>query len=189
MMNIPQLSNPLKELGSHGTSRTRVAEIAQAWVSGASIEKIAKDYFEGTPENMTDAITAACKGIYRALANSGTWGIAALSKLSGIEFDSLPPDLRRSINSLPAMLYHGVSTEPAIAMRINSVPRSIAETLGQKFARSVASADEVARPQIAREFLLGLGVSDWEKARPAGAAMSGADYRNVWARLSGEALD
>ena len=189
MMNIPQLSNPLKELGLHGTSQTRLAQIAQAWVSGASIEKIAKDYFEGTPENMTDAITAACKGIYRALANAGTWGIAALSKLSGIEFDSLPPDLRRSINNLPAMLYHGVSSEPAIAMRINSVPRSIAETLGQRFARAVASADEMSRPQVAREFLVGLGVADWEQARPSGAAMSGADYRNVWARLSGEALE
>jgi hypothetical protein len=189
MMSIPQLSNHLKELGSHGTGQTRIAEIAQAWVSGATIEKIAEDYFEGTPENMTDAITKACRGIYRALANSGTWGIGALSKLSGIEFDSLSPDLRRSINNLPAMLYHGVSSEPAIAMRINSVPRSIAETLGQKFARSVASANELARPQIAREFLLGLRLSDWEEARPSRAAMSGVDYRNVWARLSGEAQE
>jgi replicative superfamily II helicase len=189
MMNIPQLRNPLKELGSHGRTQTRLAQIAQAWVSGAPIEKIATDYFGGTPENMTDAITAACRGIYRTLAYAGTWGLAALSKLSGIDFNSLPPDLRRSINNLPAMLYHGVNNEPAIAMRINSVPRSIAETLGQKFAREVASVDDVARPQVAREFLASLRDADWEEARPAGAAMSGADFRNVWARLSGEALE
>jgi hypothetical protein len=80
-------------------------------------------------------------------------------------------------------------TEAAIAMRINSVPRSIAERLGQKFASSVASAEEVARPQIAREFLVSLRDAEWDEARPAGVAMSGADYRSVWAQLSGEAIE
>lgn len=187
MMEIPQLQSPLRELGLHGKNRTRLAEIALAWVSGASIERIASEYFGGTPENFTDSITQACRGIYRSLANAGTWGLAALSKLSGLDFESLPPDVRRSINNLPAMLYHGVRSEAAIAMRINSVPRSIAENLGQKFASTV-SAGEVARPQIAREFLARLTEAEWQEARPPDASMSGADYRAVWARLSGEAF-
>jgi hypothetical protein len=188
MLQIPQLRDPLRELGSHGLDKTRLAQLAQAWVSGAPIERIATDYFDGNAANMTKAITAACKGIYRTLANVGTWGLAALSKMSGVDFDSLSPELRRSINNLPAMLYHGVSSEAGIAMRINSVPRSIAERMGEKFAGAVASVDEVGRPQIAREFLLSLREADWDEARPAGAAMSGADYRYVWAQLSGEAI-
>jgi RAD3-like DEAD/DEAH box helicase len=187
MLQIPQLRDPLRELGSHGLDKTRLAQLAQAWVSGAPIERIATDYFDGNAANMTKAITAACKGIYRTLANVGTWGLAALSKMSGVDFDSLSPEMRRSINNLPAMLYHGVSSEAGIAMRINSVPRSIAERLGEKFAGSVASVEEVGRPQIAREFLMSLREADWDEARPAGAAMSGADYRYVWAQLSGEA--
>jgi hypothetical protein len=55
-------------------------------------------------------------------------------------------------------------------MRINSVPRSIAERLGQRFAGSVASPDDVGRPQIAREFLMSLRDGDWDQARPAQAA-------------------
>jgi hypothetical protein len=188
MMQIPQLTDPLRELGKHGLDRTRLAELAQAWVSGVPIERIATDYFDGDAENMTTAITDACKGIYRTLANAGTWGLAALSKMSGIDFESLSPEQRRAINNLPAMLYHGVSTEAGIAMRINSVPRSIAERLGQKFADAVESPDQVGRPQIAREFLMSLRDGDWDQVRPAQATMSGADYRTIWARLSGEAI-
>jgi hypothetical protein len=55
-------------------------------------------------------------------------------------------------------------------MRINSVPRSIAERLGQRFAGSVASPDDVGRPQIAREFLMSLRDGDWDQARPAQGA-------------------
>ena len=62
MMRIPQLRDPLKELGSHGSSQKRLAEISEAWVSGDPIEKIAKDYFVGEAEDLTKAITAACKG-------------------------------------------------------------------------------------------------------------------------------
>ena len=188
MMKIPQLKAPLEELGKHGASNTRLAHIAQAWVSGASIEKIAEDYFDGTAENLTEAITAACKGVYRSLSNAGTWGLSALSKLSGMDVESLPPELRRSIANLPAMLYHGVKSEGAIAMRMNCVPRSIAESLGQKFSGTVGSSEEVARPQVARQFLASLGDADWEDSRPQGAAMTGSDYRAVWANLSGEKL-
>jgi hypothetical protein len=188
MMKIPQLKAPLEELGKHGIRHTRLAQIAQAWVSGASIEKIAQDYFDGTAENLTEAITAACRGVYRSLSNAGTWGLSALSKLSGMDLESLPPDIRRSIANLPAMLYHGVRTEGAIAMRINCVPRSIAENLGRKFSDIANSPEEVARPQIARQFLASLEDTDWEESRPDGAAMTGADYRAVWANLSGEKL-
>jgi hypothetical protein len=109
--------------------------------------------------------------------------------MSGIDFESLSPEQRRAINNLPAMLYHGVSTEAGIAMRVNSVPRSIAERLGQKFADAVESPDDVGRPQIAREFLIDLRDGDWDQARPASATMTGADYRKVWARLSGEPIE
>jgi hypothetical protein len=63
------------------------------------------------------------------------------------------------------------------------------ERLGQRFAGWVASPDDVGRPQIGREFLMALRDGDWDQARPAQAIMSGADYRAVWARLSGEAIN
>lgn len=68
--------------------------------------------------------------------NVGTWGLSALSKMltSGVDFEKLSNDEKRTLNNLPAMIYHGVNTEPAVLMRINSVPRSIATNLGERFA-------------------------------------------------------
>ena len=124
----------------HGSDKRKIARIANSWVSGESIESIAKEYFGNdkiqTREEMTKAITDACKGIYKALANAGTWGLSALSKMPnfGIDYSAITPEDRRRLNLLPAMLYHGVRTEEGVLMRMNSVPRSAAELLGVRFA-------------------------------------------------------
>jgi hypothetical protein len=111
-----------------------------------------------------------------------------LSKIpsSGLDFEKLTEEAKRAVNNIPAMLYHGVSDEPAVLMRINSVPRSIAGSLGETFASQFTSSD--ARPTVreARQFLRHLTVGDWQKAAPKKVAMSGEDYRDVWRRLSGE---
>jgi hypothetical protein len=192
MMNIPEVRGPLVELGQHGTDKTRVAQIAAAWVNGQSVEEIAKVYFSGDGENvkpLTDALTDACKGIYKALAYAGTWGIAALSKMptSGIDFETLSEAERRQLNVIPAMLYHGVNSEQAVVMRMNSVPRSIAESLGNMYAATVETSAVVSATS-ARTFLKSLSESDWNAARPLNGMMTGSDYQAVWATLSGESL-
>jgi hypothetical protein len=192
MMNIPEVRGPLVELGQHGTDKTRVAQIAAAWVNGQSVEEIAKIYFSGEGGNvkpLTDALTDACKGIYKALAYAGTWGIAALSKMptSGIDFEALSEAERRQLNVIPAMLYHGVNSEQAVVMRMNSVPRSIAESLGKMYATTVES-NGVVSATSARTFLKSLSESDWNAARPANGTMTGSDYQAVWSTLSGESL-
>ena len=96
---------------------------------------------------------------------AGTWGLSAMSRLgpSGLDFDNMPEDQKRVLNNLPDMLYHGlprrsglakmgvprrsfrakpgVNTGPAVLMRMNAVPRSIATGLGDKYA---AAAKESA---------------------------------------------
>jgi hypothetical protein len=188
MLRLPEVRKPLEELGIHGTDKQKIAKIANDWVSGDSIEQIAKKHFGKGPinsaEDLTAVITDACKGIYRALANAGTWGLSALSKMptSGIQYDKLSPEQRRTLNLLPAMLYHGVHTENAVLMRMSSVPRSVAESLGQRFGL----ADLERTPSNAREFVRALSSSDWQSVLPPHSAMTGDDYRQVWARLSGE---
>lgn len=193
MMRIPALHEDLKELGAHGTDYRRIARVAQAWVAGQSIEEIAKRFFSGSPERPvepTEALTAACKAIYRTLANSGTWGLSALSKIpsSGIDFEVLSEEEKRSINNLPAMLYHGVQSEAGVVMRMNSVPRSIAESLGDAFLNRRDTSSGAATMPMAREFLRSLGDGDWQQFAPRDAKMSGTDYRMVWSKLSGESL-
>lgn len=185
MLRVPQLAESLRDLGGQGTENQHIAEITKAWVGGKSIQEIAQEFFHGD-ENKTKALTDACRAIYRNLVNNGTWGLSALSRLSGIDFESLSEADRRRINALPAMVYHGVKTEEAVLMRMNSVPRSIAERLGGEFRTSSGEHISNASVQQARAYLKGLDAASWERARPDGAQLSGADYKYVWELLSGE---
>jgi hypothetical protein len=188
MMTIPQLRQSLGDIASEGLDHRRIADISRDWVAGRSIEEIAADYFRGTTEDLTKEITSACRAIYRSLSYAGTWGISALSKMptAGIDFDSLSESDRRMINNLPAMLYHGVSSEEAVLMRMNAVPRTVAAPLGRKFVEQSATPLERARPSEARQFLRTLTSTEWSQVAPENAAMTGDDYRRVWAQLAGE---
>jgi len=187
MMKVPQL-NQLRDLVvGHGDDRGKVAAVAQAWVNGESLESIAKEYFADEHTSLTDAITNACRGVYRTLGNAGSWGLSALSKLptAGIPHADLSEEQLRQLNLLPAMIYHGVRSEAGVLMRMNSVPRSVAEPLGDRFVASRAHGAPAPTPQLAREFVSALKDADWEAASP-GASLSGSDYRVIWRRLSGE---
>lgn len=184
MMRIPEIKGALSEISAPGLAQQHIADITRAWVGGSSIQEIATDFFGN--KTGTEAITSACKAIYRALTNNGPWGLSALCKLSGIDFERLSPDEKRRINILPAMIYHGVKTEAAVLMRMNSVPRSIAEPLGAEFERKTAAPVGNQTIGTARGFLKTLTDSEWGRFAPKGTAMSGRDYREVWGRLSGE---
>ncbi len=189
MLRVPQLKQDLEELGGRGYDKSRISEITNDWVNGKGLEAIAREYFsrEKDDEAGTAALTDACRAIYRTIVNNGTWGVSALSRVSGIDFDSLSDAEKRRINALPAMIYHGVSSEDAVLMRMNAAPRSAAEALGSLY-RDISGGDE-GRYSVgeARRFLQGLGADEWDGVRPEGAALSGTGYKRVWEVLSGEA--
>ena len=188
MLKVPQLKRQLEEIGGKGLDRTRIADITRDWVNGQGIDAIAREYFsrEKDDERGTAAITAACRAIYRTIVNNGTWGVSALSRISGIDFDNLPEAERRRINALPAMIYHGVRTEDAVLMRMNAAPRSAAENLGDLYRETFGEGDDRYSVGQARQFLKDLSDRDWRRARPESAALSGAGYKRVWEVLSGE---
>jgi hypothetical protein len=65
MLRVPQLES-LKKIGGEGMEKERIAGITNAWVSGKSIQEIARYYFN-SDKNETNNITYACKAIYRYL--------------------------------------------------------------------------------------------------------------------------
>jgi len=182
MMRIPEIK--LTEIGSAGLTHQHIANITRAWVDGRSIQDIATEFF--SDKTGTAAITSACKAIYKALTNNGPWGLSALCKMSDIDFEQLSPDAKHRINSLPAMIYHGVKTEAAVLMRMNNVPRSIAEPMGAEFERKSGIHGGAQTVGVAREFLRSLSDGDWGRLAPRGASLSGRDYKEIWGRLSGE---
>ena len=189
MLSVPQLKRQLDEIRGEGHGQMRISEITRDWVNGKAIDVIAQKYFsrETDDDDGTRAITNACRAIYRTISNSGTWGIAALSRVSGLDFESLSEAEHRRINALPAMIYHGVRTEDAVLMRMNAAPRSVAENLGKLYRETVGEDDGRYSVVQAREFLKSLSDGEWRRARPESSALSGGGYRRLWRVLSGEA--
>jgi hypothetical protein len=185
-MRIPALNQAINDIAGTGQDQRRVAEIAKAWVSGKSVQEIARAYFTGDDD--TAKITDACRGISKALINNSVWGLAALSKLpgSGLDWAKLSEEEQRSINLLPAFLYHGVDTEDAVLMRMNQVPRSVAKSIGETM-RKANGTDREITVQEARQFIKGLRADEWDRLKPTNAALTGSQYREVWQKLSGEA--
>ena len=187
MLKVPQLKGPLEKIGGQGMDGRRISDIARDWINGVGLGEIASTYFnrEKDPDG-TAALSDACRAIYRAIVNSGTWGMSALSRMSGFDFDELSDDQRKSIDSLPAMIYHGVRSEHAVLMRMNSVPRSAAESLGLLYQELVSGSEAQFSVGKAREFLKELSAEGWEQARPKNSNLSGSDYKHIWRVLSGE---
>ena len=188
MLRVPQLKRDLEELSGPGVDQSRISDITRDWVNGRGIEAIAKEYFNRDKDDEvgTAALTDACRAIYRTIVNSGTWGVSALSQVSGVDFDDLPETEQRRINAVPAMIYHGVRTEEAVLMRMNSAPRTAAEALGTLYREVTGEDARGYSVGDARRFLKELGGQEWHEMRPANAPLSGTDYKQVWEILSGE---
>lgn len=189
MLNLPETRNQLNQIASHGLNQRHLADLTAEWVSGQPIETLAYRYFTDSREvdpDLTIGLSNACRAIYGRLSQAATWGLSALSKLptAGIDFDNLSEDEKRTINSLPAMIYYGVPTEEAVLMRMNGVPRTVAQPLGEMFKQREGrlSRESVTR---AAEFVRGLSPADWQAAISKDAPMTGDDYRKVWGILTG----
>jgi|LGVF01.1.fsa_nt_gb replicative superfamily II helicase len=178
MFKIEQLNFDSDEV--QGRRQSRMADIAQAWIQGKTIQDIAVSFFDGSG---SDEISKVYKAIYGKLANGGTWGLSALSRISGIDFETLSDDQKRQLNLMPAMLYHGVKSEESVLMRMNSVPRSFAEKLGMNFKQQVENRNVAT----ARQYLRGLEDSDWDSVTSHSQYLSGRECKKVWEILSGEA--
>ena len=188
MLHVPQLEQDLKSLSGPGFEHNRISEITRDWVNGEGIKEIAKKYFSSDKDDEADtsALTDACRAIYRTIVNSGTWGISALSQMSGVDFGSLSEAEKRKINAVPAMIYHGVRSEEAVLMRMNSAPRTVAESLGALYRETADEDKKQYSIGDARNFLKELNTEEWNGARPEGAPLSGTGYKRIWEVLSGE---
>ncbi|WP_022949972.1 DEAD/DEAH box helicase [Methylohalobius crimeensis] len=187
MLKVPQLKQQLEEIGGDGFDYAHLSNITRDWVNGARLDDIARTYFShDAARSETEAFTDACKAIYRAIVNNGTWGVSALSRVSGMDFEGMSEAERRRINALPAMIYHGVRTEDAVLMRMNAAPRSAAEELGSLYKEAFGNDESRYSVGKARSFLKEMSPREWNRARPADAALSGAGYKKIWEVLSGE---
>lgn len=177
---VPEVGELSKVLPGGRRHDPTIAGVVADWVGGNSIADISRSHFGGSdPASMT----ACVRAIYGRVIHSATWGLAGLQRIYGDGGGAASLGSRRARN-LPAMVYHGVDTDEAVLMRMNSVPRSAARGVGSAYAdylggRNLYSASGSGE---VLEWLDDLDESRW---RSESGELTGRECKDVWRELAG----
>ena len=180
---IPEVKGMDVHLPGGGRSSRAIAGIAADWVGGRGIPEIAEAHFGGTGQ---ESVTACVRSIYSRIIHSASWGLAGMQRIHGLgqgRGGGGGGRAARSARNLPAMVYHGVDTDEAVLMRMNSVPRSVAGTIGSAYAEQLGEGGDVYEAGgDVTGWLAELPDSMW---RPKSGDLAGRDCKAVWQELAG----
>ncbi|QYH39195.1 DEAD/DEAH box helicase [Algoriphagus sp. NBT04N3] len=187
MLSTYEIKKSIEELssGERSLDQSSIARMIIDWVNGQNISAIAHRFYPN--EDINIAIQMATKALYKVVANSATWGLAAMQKMptSGVDWDSLSEVDKKRMANLPAYLHYGVNTDEGVLMRKNNVPRSIANRIGQLYNTAVEGEIFSQPSDSVSNWLSSQSLETWESVRPAGSRLSGQEYKRVWEKLNG----
>ena len=187
MLNTYEIKKSIQDLSEGGQplDRSSIARLIIDWVNGSDLASIALRIYPN--EEITVAIQKATKALYKIVANSATWGLAALQKMptSGVDWENLSEIEKKKMANLPAYLHYGVNTDEGVLMRKNNVPRSIANRLGELYNASVNGDIFNQSSDAVNNWLNQQEREIWNRARPVGSRLSGEDYKRIWKKLNG----
>lgn len=187
MLETYEIRNSMQELceGGQPLDRSSISRMIIDWVNGRDISFIANRFFPN--DDHQKSVQKATKALYKVIAQSATWGFAALQQLptSGVDWDTLSETDKKRMANLPAYLHYGVNTDGGVLMRKNNVPRSIANQLGELY-NDYTGGEIFNQPTSAvSEWINHQPVETWERVRPVNSRLTGNDYRRIWMKLNG----
>lgn len=150
-------------------SPERVARITAQWVNGASIWEIARREYDGDVINCT-------RHLYSAITGLVPWGLRAIERVG---LRGGPPVDWDSIESIQAMVLHGVRSPHAVGLRLLGVPRFVAEGLA-----TAAKSQGVEISEL-RSWIGSADSGQWQSALPAESRITGEECRRVWRVIDG----
>ncbi|MFH0775598.1 MAG: DEAD/DEAH box helicase [bacterium] len=169
LSRIPEIKIGTYEEGPF--SAERVARITIKWVNGVSLSQIAKNEYE-------DDLLKCTQHIYSVITNLIPWGLRAVQKLAFAGKKEINWD---SLDILPAMIFHGVRSKEAIALRMLNVPRGFAEGLAKEWKKNTEKIDFLK----AEEWLSTTTSDQWERSLPKGSKIKGKEAKKMWEILNG----
>jgi len=185
MLSIPEVKKSLEvTIPGESITYSKLSHLIIGWVSGKEFAEIAREIWGKDDQ---EAISNCVKAIYQKVINGATWGLAAFLNMlprCGIDYSKVSEDKIRELKNIPAMIYYGVNTGEGIVMRINNVPRSIANKLGKIYRKEAKDTGSLS-PKSVYEWLKKTSMSVWDKAVPSNKKISGDDYKKIWKKLSG----
>ena len=174
--DIPELTLGRQEAGIFNP-RT-VAGIVADWTGGATVDAIADRWFSDVEDDPNKRRRLAGHYLYSKLVGQVPWGMGAIQRLA------LPgqKDIE-TVGHIPSLVFYGVRTKEAAALRMVGVPRIAAEGLGLQW-KSEGRGTAASYADV-RDWLTHLSPGDWSGALPSNSAIDGAGCRRVWSELSG----
>lgn len=149
-------------------SPEKAARIVTGWVNGVSLSRIADDEFGGD-------LLECCRHVFSVLSNVVPWGLGAIERVG---FAGKTVDWK-SLNTVPAMVFHGVKSPAAVGLRMVGVPRFVAEGLASQ------AMEHGVKLSALRDWLDGVPDASWAAALPPGAKLSGGECKRLWRILDG----
>lgn len=182
LLQVPELRDSLTVASGLNRDGKFLANVVRSWVHGASLERIAAEFFDkdksGATLSKTDSLTSCCKTLFGKIIQTTSWGLAALQSLTWKDdFDKLPEEQQRHLRNIPAKAFYGVNDDRALMLRLLGVPRQAATPLVELL--NVNLKDPL--PEV-RQRLRQSGMSLWQNA----LGELGPSYYHAWKILEGE---
>ncbi len=187
MLNTYEIKKSIQELNEGGRplDRASISRLIIDWVNGSNLADIASRFYPGI--EATVAIQKTTKALYKIVANSAAWGLAALQKMptSGVDWENMSDIEKKRMANLPAYLHYGVNTDEGVLMRKNNVPRSIANRLGELYSDSVNGEIFSQHSEAVNNWLTQQTSDIWNEVKPIDSPLTGNEYKRIWEKLNG----
>lgn len=176
---VPELT-----LGTHDTGPFNahlVAGVIADWTAGATVDHIADRWFANAEADPDKRRRLAGHYLYSRLVGQVPWGMGAVQRMALQDADM------QVVGHVPSLVFYGVRTKEAAALRMAGVPRIAAEGLGQQWV--IDGHTEASSFKDMRNWLVNRSSQQWEQALPAGSPLDGPACRQVWSVLAGVSSD
>lgn len=174
--DVPELT-----LGSHdrGPFNARlVAGVISDWTGGLTVDAIADRWFASAEPDVDKRRRLASHYLYSRLVGQVPWGMGAVQRLALRDDGDIA-----AVGHVPSLVFYGVRTKEAAALRMAGVPRIAAEGLGQQWV-SEGNASAATFGDV-RVWLTTRSEVQWSQALPIRSPLSGSSCKQIWSVLAG----
>lgn len=145
-----------------------VAKMIIRWVKGDKINAISSIHPHFT-DNDADKRLTQFVSYMNQLRFKASWGLSALEGIVKGNEDEMKDSY------IPSYVYYGVDNNPALAMRMLGIPRSLSLSLSQIITGSISDYSFTKL----RNIINSLSLNDWDSLKPTRSKLSGEEWKHI----------
>lgn len=157
-----------------------VAQMVRDWVDGYNVTEIANRRLQPYEKDEEKRVQRAGRYLHTKLVSQVPWGMGAVQRVALAEAEK---EQLAAVGHIPSLVFYGVRSKAAAALRMAGVPRVAAEGLGQQLGTGASLPDLAS----ARQWVAGCTTKSWNAAIPGDISLTGKQARLIWTELAGGA--